>query len=105
MTQRKDNASLLPSQPHENTPSPRMLRRVAGTIAHTHELAPGYRITYWTQTLECGHVVKAFEAQQSTAKRRACAECNSILQNALTPKKRPASVGPRVEDEMERARR
>ena len=63
---------------------PRMLRRIVRTATHSIDYSPSYTLTYWTQTLECGHKVQAFTIDQLSAVRRLCPTCSNILRKTLS---------------------
>ena len=84
MSRPRKKQPLFSSGSRESTRLPRMLRRVTQTVAQTHELAPGYKVTWWNQTLECAHTVVAYTTEQRDAKRRQCPACAAILQQACT---------------------
>jgi plastocyanin len=60
----------------------RMLRRIQERLPHKVRLCPGYTVTYWTEMLECGHSVTAYQKENLTAKRRVCPKCSKALAKA-----------------------
>lgn len=62
---------------------PRILQTVKRVAHHSFEYAAGYIITFWRQTLACGHKITAHDLETAAQKRRACPECAHALQLAM----------------------
>jgi len=64
------------------------LRRIVARTPESYEKAPGYILTHYIDTLECGHQIVTYSGEESK-KKRGCQDC---LDAIIASKKSPNSV-------------